>query len=249
MTASSCSDTTRIWALKLKKDATVHVGKSLARFGWFQRKETIVNATGALLLLSLSGISLSRQGSREDLPVERVPDTERRGGNDVPADLFRCKMHSVPFDLPAVDALHRPDLREAILSMPVAHTLGLRLMGLAPGVSVMELDVRPELTFDGRTVQGGIVGTLADFAGVSAATAALSAGGAASTTGFEVHHLAPARGERLVAVGRAAFVGRSHAVSRVEVHALQEGQEPILVAIGTTTCRLMLPVVPQEEKS
>ena len=85
-------------------------------------------------------------------------------------------MQGVPFERPAVDALHRPDLRDAILSMPVARTLGLRVVGLASGVSVMELDVRPEWTFDGRTVQGGIVGTLADFAGVSAATASLPAG-------------------------------------------------------------------------
>ncbi|MFB9990791.1 PaaI family thioesterase [Deinococcus oregonensis] len=155
-------------------------------------------------------------------------------------------MHSVPFVLPAVDALHRPDLRAAILSMPVARTLGLRVVGFTSGVSVIELDVRPEVTFDGRTVQGGIVGTLADFAGVSAATATLPPGGAASTTGFEVHHLSPAQGERLVAVGRAAFVGKSHAVSRVEVHALQERRESILVAIGTTTCRLILPAVPRE---
>lgn len=155
-------------------------------------------------------------------------------------------MTDVSFELPEVHAAHRPDLRAAILSMPVSRTLGLRVVGFTSGVSVMELDVRPEVTFDGRTVQGGIVGTLADFAGVSAATATLSPGGAASTTGFEVHHLAPARGERLVAVGRAAFAGQSHAVSRVEVYALREGQEAVLVAIGTTTCRLIQPTVFRE---
>jgi uncharacterized protein (TIGR00369 family) len=85
-------------------------------------------------------------------------------------------------------------------------------------------------------VQGGIVGTLADYAGVSAAAAALGEGWMAATTGFEVHNVAPAVGERLVAVGRAVSVGRSVAVSRAEVYA-ERGDERVLVAVATTTCR------------
>lgn len=152
-------------------------------------------------------------------------------------------MADLNFELPETNPAHRADLRAAILAMPVSSLLGLRVLGFAPGLSVIELDLRPELTFDGRTAQGGVVGTLADFAGVSAATATLPDGGRASTSGFEVHLLAPARGTRLVAVGRVAHAGTSSAVSKVEVHAVNEAGQAGLVAIATTTCRLF-PAVP-----
>jgi uncharacterized protein (TIGR00369 family) len=98
------------------------------------------------------------------------------------------------------------------------------------------MPVVPNLTFDGKVVQGGIVGTLADYAGVSAAACTLPSGWMASTTGFEVHNLAPASGDRLLAIGRALQVGKSQAVSAAEVWALKGGSAT-LVAVATTTCR------------
>ena len=124
--------------------------------------------------------------------------------------------------------------------MPASRLVGLRVLGFAPGGrSVLELLITPQVTFDGRRVQGGIVGMLADYAGVSAASVALAPGWAASTTGFEVHHLSPAQGERLVAVGEAVQVGKTHAVSTVRVWALS-GEQATLVAVATTTCRPFL---------
>jgi uncharacterized protein (TIGR00369 family) len=140
-------------------------------------------------------------------------------------------------DLPAVDPTCRADLRAAIEAMPASRLLGLRVTGFdAAGVSRVELPLRPELTFDGRIAQGGLVGALADYAGVSAAACTLPAGWIASTTGFEVHNVAPAAGERLVAIGRALHVGRGSAVSRAEVYAV-EGDVATLVCVATTTCR------------
>jgi uncharacterized protein (TIGR00369 family) len=136
-----------------------------------------------------------------------------------------------------VDAGHRPDLKAAIEAMPASRLLGLQVAGFDPaGVSRIELPVRPELTFDGRVVQGGIVGVLADYAGVSAAACMLPAGWMASTTGFEVHNIAPAVGERLVAIGRTVSLGKSSGVSRAEVLALRGGQWT-LVCVATTTCK------------
>jgi acyl-coenzyme A thioesterase PaaI-like protein len=87
--------------------------------------------------------------------------------------------------LPIPDLIdrHRPDLAAAIAAMPCSRLLGLSVLGLGDGVSAIELPLRPDLTFDGKTVQGGIVGTLADFSAVSAATAALPLGWI-SSTGF-----------------------------------------------------------------
>jgi uncharacterized protein (TIGR00369 family) len=138
---------------------------------------------------------------------------------------------------PTLDPSFRADLKAAIEAMPASRLLGLRVAGFAAeGASRIELPIRPELTFDGHVVQGGIVGVLADYAGVSAAACTLPAGWIASTTGFEVHNLAPAVGERLVAIGRALSVGKSIGVSRAEVYA-QRGERFALVCAATTTCR------------
>lgn len=139
---------------------------------------------------------------------------------------------------------HRDDLRCWMEAMPAARFLGLVVAGLGAGVSRLELPIRPELTADGSVVQAGIVGTLADFAAVSAATAAMPEGWAAATTGLEMHNLAPARGERLVAVGAAIHAGKGHSLGESRVYAIapavhgQEGAEPLLVATAMASCRL-----------
>jgi len=141
------------------------------------------------------------------------------------------------FQLPPVQPGLRADLAAAIEAMPASRLVGLRVTGFAPaGVALLELAIVPALTFDGRVVQGGLVGLLADYAGVSAAASSLAPGWAASTTGYEVHNLAPAQGERLLAIGRAVQVGRTHAVSTAQVWAVAAGT-PTLVAVATTTCR------------
>ncbi|MGL4573609.1 MAG: PaaI family thioesterase [Burkholderiaceae bacterium] len=141
------------------------------------------------------------------------------------------------FSLPLLDADYRSDLARAIMGMPASKSLGLNVVGFSKdGVSVIEMPVAPQWTFDGAVVQGGIVGVLADYAGVSAAAAQLPAGWIASTTSFEIHNIAPAKGEKLVAIGRTVTVGKSLCVSRADVFALT-GSAAVLVAIGNTTCK------------
>ena len=143
--------------------------------------------------------------------------------------------------LPTLVDQHRPDLVAAIASMPCSRLFGLSVVGLGEGVSVIELPIRTDLTFDGRTVQGGIVGTLADYAAVSAATAASPTGWGSSTTAFQVYNLAPARGERLVGIGRLVKGGRSQAVAAADVYAVV-GADAELVATALATCKLIAPI-------
>lgn len=147
-------------------------------------------------------------------------------------------------DLPKVEEGRRVDLKTIIETMPAARHLGINVIGfLESGVSRIELVVQAHHTFDGKSVQAGVLGALADYAGVSAAAATLGEGWMASTTGYEIHNLAPATGERLIAIGHALLVKASHAVSRVDVYAVRAGQvEVSLVGYATTTCRpLQLP--------
>lgn len=115
---------------------------------------------------------------------------------------------------------HRRDLAESIARMPATRLLGLTVLGLGDGVSLLQMPIRPEITFEGRTVQGGIVATLGDYAAVSAVTAALPAGWAASTTGIEAHNLDPARGARLLAVGRSCRAGKGLSLGEARVYVI-----------------------------
>jgi uncharacterized protein (TIGR00369 family) len=146
-------------------------------------------------------------------------------------------MDSNIFAWPDVSSECRRDLKQGIDLMPAAKLLGIQAIGFHPkGVSHIEMLVTPKATFDGRVVQGGIVGVLADFAGISAAACTLPEGWMVGTTSFEIHNIAPAIGTRLIAIGRAVNVGKTIAVSRAEVFAENEGVFN-LVCVATTTGR------------
>ena len=148
-------------------------------------------------------------------------------------------------DMQAIDLIddHRPEIRLGIERMPSTRLLGLKVLGLGDGVSLLEMAIRPEITFDGRNVQLGIVGTLADYAAVSAANTVMPAGWAAATTGIEVHNLEPANGVRLLAVGRSIRSGKGLSLGEARVYAQAE-DGPVgdptahrLVAVAMATCR------------
>jgi uncharacterized protein (TIGR00369 family) len=146
-------------------------------------------------------------------------------------------MDSNKFSWPEVSNECRRDLKQGIDLMPAAKLLGIETIGFHPkGVSQIEMLVTAKVTFDGRVVQGGIVGVLADFAGISAAACTLPEGWMVGTTSFEIHNIAPAIGTRLIAIGTAMNVGKTIAVSRADVYAENEGVFS-LVCVATTTGR------------
>jgi uncharacterized protein (TIGR00369 family) len=142
------------------------------------------------------------------------------------------------FKLPELIPSHRDDLKTLIERMPACQFLGLKVCGFNGIEAIVEMPVRAEITVDGIVVQGGIVGTLADFAAVSAATATKPLGWVSSTTSFDVHNLAPAIGDRLVAIGRVIKASSSSGVAAADVYAEKDGNFS-LVATALVTCRFM----------
>ena len=138
---------------------------------------------------------------------------------------------------PPVDEGYRPDLVFGIQNMPAARLLRIRVLGFSrAGAALLCMPVHPDLPFDGTSVQGGLVGTLADFAGVSASAAAMGDHWYATTLGFEVHNVAPARGQWLLAHGQSINARKSHAVAQSHVCAI-DGDTAQLSAFATTTCK------------
>jgi len=126
--------------------------------------------------------------------------------------------------------------------MPAWETLGLSIRDLSPGKADIEMALLPRLTFDGRHVQGGIVGALLDIAGGAAAFTLVGEGHGVVTLGFETHHLGPPSGGLLLARARVVKPGRNQSVSLVEVDAVSETGETRLCATGhVTACWVPIP--------
>jgi uncharacterized protein (TIGR00369 family) len=123
----------------------------------------------------------------------------------------------------------------AVLSMPAARHLGFRFDRVAPGEVEIVQPARPELTQHGGFVQGGVLGSLADFAGGSAAGTLLPIGWVNMTVDYTVKIVAPAKGE-VVARGRVLHHGRTTTVAAADVFA-RDGDAETLCATALVTMR------------
>ena len=114
------------------------------------------------------------------------------------------------------------------------HTIGAALARVAPGEVEIAMPVSARLCQQHGFVHAGVVSTLGDTACGYAAFSLMPAGAGVLTTEFKVNLLAPAAGERLVAVGRVVKPGRTLTVAQGEVFA-ETGGERRLVALLTAT--------------
>ncbi|HLN15578.1 MAG TPA: PaaI family thioesterase [Acidimicrobiales bacterium] len=113
---------------------------------------------------------------------------------------------------------------------PFEQTLQLRF-GLPDDGSdavVVLLDPRDDLRGPSGSVEGGVIATLADVAGASAAARAL--GSMVATAQMSISFLAPARVGPIRATGVALRAGRQDAVAEVRIEDL--GKDGRLVAVA-----------------
>lgn len=127
-------------------------------------------------------------------------------------------------------------VKGTVLSMPAARHLGFEFGRVVPGEVEIIQPCRKELTQHDGFFQAGVLGSLADFAGGSAAGTLLPAGWANMTIDYTVKILAPARGERLVARGRVIKAGRTLTVAAADVFSA-DGTAETLCATAIVTMR------------
>lgn len=116
--------------------------------------------------------------------------------------------------------------------------IGAELSAVEPGRAEIRLPYRSDLTQHNGYFHGGIIGTLADNAGGSAAYSLLPADKGALTVEFKVNIIAPGQGQWLVARGEVVRSGRTLVVSRSNVFAVKDGNEK-----HCATCLMTLAVV------
>jgi uncharacterized protein (TIGR00369 family) len=123
-------------------------------------------------------------------------------------------------------------LRGDVAPPPVAELLGLRLVSVADGEVVFELDERPEHANPMGTIQGGVICALADAAMGLAYASRLEDGESFTTLELKTNYLRQVRDGTLVATGRVVHAGRTIGLTSCDV-VDGEGRK---VAYATSTC-------------
>jgi uncharacterized protein (TIGR00369 family) len=124
------------------------------------------------------------------------------------------------------------------MGTPFQQSLGLRwLPGDKPGQIAVELDLDDDLKGPAGSLEGGVVSTIADVAGASAA--ALAVKGLVATQHIAISFLAPGKEGPVRATGTPLRVGKSDAV--VEVRVVDRGRDDRLIAVALVTVKLLDP--------
>ena len=105
----------------------------------------------------------------------------------------------------------------------MAH-LGARLEKVEPGRVEIALPFRPELSQQHGFFHAGIVSTIADSAGGYAAFTLFPAESGVLTVEFKINLIAPADGERAIAVGEVIRSGRTITVARLDAFVEKSGK-------------------------
>ena len=134
-------------------------------------------------------------------------------------------------------------LRDHVLAMPAAQTLGLRLDRIAPGEVDLTLPYQDALSFRPGQLQATPIFAAADFAAVAAAGTLLPPGWANATIDCTLKIVGPAAGDRLVARGRVVQAGKLLSVAEARVYACR-GEEESLCATMLATARNVPPAQP-----
>ena len=148
--------------------------------------------------------------------------------------------HSAQYLMDPIPESFRP-LRDAVLAMPMARTLGLRYLRIAAGEADLELAITDALSFRPGQLQATPVFALGDFAAVSAAASLLPPGWSNATIDGAVKLFAPAGGVLLRAHGRVVDAGRLLSVCRADIYAVDAAGTATLCATWLGTARNVPP--------
>lgn len=138
-----------------------------------------------------------------------------------------------------------PDFAQAVttvvLSMPAAKHLGFTFGRIEPGEVEIVQPFRVELSQHNGFFQGGVLGSLADFAAGSAAGTLLPAGWVNMTVDYTVKLVAPAKGEKVIARGRVVKAGRTMTVAAADLFACAGDNETLCATALVTMRNVPLP--------
>jgi uncharacterized protein (TIGR00369 family) len=139
------------------------------------------------------------------------------------------------------DALSIPEqVKQHVLAMPMARTLGLSFTRLEPGEVEIEIPVSDAFCFRPGQLQATAVFAAADFAAVAAAGTLLKPGWTTVLVDATLKIVAPARGRCLRARGRVVHAASLLTVCAADVYAVDGEQETLCATLLGTARNLNL---------
>ncbi len=141
--------------------------------------------------------------------------------------------------LEPADPDYATTVRESFARQAYMAMLGAILARVAPGEVDLELPVHAGLTQQHGSVHAGALASVLDSAAGYAALTLMPAGAGVVSVEFKLNLLEPARGERMLALGRVVRAGRTLTTCTAEAWALA-GEQRTRVALlqGTMMCLL-----------
>ena len=130
-------------------------------------------------------------------------------------------------------------VRESFARQTVMETIGASIAALQPGQCEILLPYRRDLCQQHGYLHAGITTTVADSAAGYAAFSLMPPGASVLTVEFKVNLMAPASGERFLALGRVIKPGRTLLVVEAEVLAEEKGDRKSVAHMLATMMCLM----------
>jgi uncharacterized protein (TIGR00369 family) len=133
-----------------------------------------------------------------------------------------------------LDPAWEAKVRDSFGRQSFMREIGARVAKAEPGRVEIELPYREALTQQHGFFHGGVTSAIADSAGGYAALSLFPPGSSVLTVEFKINLLAPARGEKLRAIGQVIRPGRTLTVCELKVFAIADREE-VLCAAGQQT--------------
>ena len=130
-------------------------------------------------------------------------------------------------------------IRSSFERQGVMKTIGAHLAQVSPGEVHIELPWSKAVTQQHGFVHAGILSTIADNACGYAAYTLMPAGSEVLGVENKINFLAPAKGERFIAIGKVIKAGRTLAVCSGEVWAYNNGEKTLVAVMQTTMMALV----------
>ena len=125
-------------------------------------------------------------------------------------------------------------VRDSFARQPMMRLLGAELTSVLPRLTEIILPFRDDLTQQHGYLHAAAVAAIADSACGYAALTLMEPGQEVLSVEFKVNLIAPAVGERFVAVGRVLRSGRTLTVCAADVHAEHSDRGKLIAAMQAT---------------
>ncbi|MCL4799333.1 MAG: PaaI family thioesterase [Burkholderiales bacterium] len=139
----------------------------------------------------------------------------------------------------APDPAFEARVRASFERQGIMRLIGARMTRVEPGRVEIELPYRADLTQQHGYFHAGVTSTIADSAGGYAGYTLFPAASSVLTVEYKMNLVAPADGEKLVAIGQVKKSGRSLTVCELEVRAVKGGAaRPCAYGLQTLMCMM-----------